>query len=121
MASLISPAPAPPTDQHSGRSLAAHVLNGRNRLGRDLGLRLEIVDDDRRLDRPGDLAEITMVGEVNDLPRGGHAGEQPKGFFGAEIVERLHDVVGEKRGWGVRAGELGMSPQAQRRVEWEAG
>jgi hypothetical protein len=86
------------------------------RLGREPSVRLEIVDDDRRLDRPGYVAEMTMVGEVNDLPRGGHAGEQPEGFFGAKVVERLHHVVGEERGWGMRAGELVISRHAQRQV-----
>jgi len=101
----------------SGGSIpASECHNALLRLGREPGVRLEIVDDDRRLDRPGYVAEMTMVGEVNDLPRGGHAGEQPEGFFGAEVVERLHDVVGEERGWGMRAGELVISRHAQCQV-----
>jgi hypothetical protein len=37
----------------------------------------------------GDLAEMLMVGEVDDLADASHVGEQPQRLLGAEMVERF--------------------------------
>jgi hypothetical protein len=38
-----------------------------------------------------------MVGEVDDLADAAHVGEQAQRLLGAEVIERLHDVVGDER------------------------
>ena len=60
------------------------------------------------------------MGEVDHLARGGHAGEQTKGFFRSKIVERLHDVVGEKRGGSVSPREFVIPGYAQRQIQLES-
>jgi hypothetical protein len=57
---------------------------------------------------------MAVMGEVNHLARGSHSGEQPKGFLGAEIIERFHDVVGEERCWGICSSEFVIAGYSQR-------
>jgi hypothetical protein len=44
-----------------------------------------------------DIAEVPMVGEINHLTHFRHVSEASKRFLGAEIVERLHDIIGDER------------------------
>src|SRR6185437_9903968 len=79
--------------------------------------RLKVVDYRRRLDGLRDFAEMAVMGEVDHLSRGGHSREKAKGFFRSKIVERLHDVVGEKRGGSVSPREFVIPGYAQRKVQ----
>lgn len=74
----------------------------------------------RRTDAPGDLAEMLMMGQVDDLAALCHVREQPEGFFGTEIVEGLHDVIGHEGHGATRLGEFVLSGDAQREIELEA-
>jgi hypothetical protein len=40
-----------------------------------------------------DPAQMPMMGQVNHLPNAGHIRKEPERFFGAEIVERFHDII----------------------------
>src|SRR5690348_17422427 len=60
---------------------------------------------------------MAVMGEVDHLSRGGHSREKAKGFFRSKIVERLHDVVGEKRGGSVSPREFVIPGYAQRKVQ----
>jgi len=70
--------------------------------------------------RVGNLAHMRMVGEIDHPSDGGHLCEKPKGFLRAEIVERLHDVVGEKRDGRTRRRELMVAGNAERQVKLES-
>jgi hypothetical protein len=60
------------------------------------------------------------MGEVDHLARGGHSSEQAKGLFRSKIVERLHDVVGEKRGGSVSPREFVIPGYTERQIQLES-
>ena len=51
-----------------------------------------------RADALRDLGQMQMVSQVDDLADPTHVGEKPQRLFGAEMVEGLHDVVGDEGG-----------------------
>jgi hypothetical protein len=77
----------------------------------------EFVDDYRRSDGLGNLAKMTVVGEVYDLSLGCHPCKQLEGLLSAKIVERLHDVVAEKRRGEMRPGELVIASHSKSEIQ----
>lgn len=73
-----------------------------------------------RANPPGDLAQMLMMGQVDNLAAARHVSEQAKRFLGAKIVEGLHDVVGHERHRAARLPKLVISGNAQCEIELEA-
>ena len=84
----------------------------------DACTRLKVVDYRRRFDGLRDFAEMAVMGEVDHLARGGHSREQAKCLFRSKIVERLHDVVGEKRGGSVSPREFVIPGYRSAKYSW---
>lgn len=79
------------------------------------------VNRHRRANLTSDLAEVAMMGEVDDLSRFRHFREQAEGFLRAEVVKGLHDVVGDEGNRASGFGELGIAGDAQGKVKLIAG
>lgn len=73
-----------------------------------------------RADLARDVAKMLVVREIDDLTRRRHFREQTESFLRAEVIEGLHDVVGDKRNRASGFGELEIAGDAQCEIELEA-
>src|ERR1700722_18060706 len=79
----------------------------------------KFVHPNPRTDPSRDIAEMPVMRQIYDLPNVSHIGQQPDRFFGTEIVERLHDVIGNERNWRTHSRELVVTRDPQRQIELE--
>ncbi len=74
---------------------------------------------DARANLLGDLGQVLMMRQIDYLPVPGHLGEQPEGLLGAEVIECLHDVVGDERNGCTIGDELVISRHPKREIQLE--
>lgn len=70
-----------------------------------------------RTNPPGDVAKMLVMRQINYLTHFRHIGEEPESFLRPKVVERLHDVVGDKGNRGSRLGELVVAGNPEREIE----
>ena len=66
--------------------------------------------------RLGDLAEVAVVGEVDDLPKLADLPEESEHRCRSDMVEGFHDVVGNEGHRRTKSGELLVTGQSKRQV-----
>ena len=67
-----------------------------------------------------DIAEMPVMRQVDDLPHLSHSGQQPDRFFGPEVVERFHYVIGNEWHRWARSGKLMVTGHPQCEIELES-
>lgn len=72
----------------------------------------ELVDGHVRDNRLRNLTQVLMMREVNHLAHTSHLAEQSENFLRPEMVESLHDVVGNERNRRPELGKLVISGEA---------
>jgi hypothetical protein len=77
----------------------------------------EAVNPNTRTNPPSNLTEMGMVAQIDHLADSGHISEEPEGFLRPKIVERLHDVVGDKGHWLPRLSKFVIAGDAKCQIE----
>jgi hypothetical protein len=79
------------------------------------------MDPGARHDTLGNVAEMAVMGQIDDLTDTADIAKKPENLLRAGIVKRFHDIVGNEGHGRSHLGELFVSREPEREIELEPG